>query len=112
MAPRSRTKTKSKPAPKPKRGRYTAPAPKAALASKLWVPVTMFTMLATGVVVVALNYLELLPGGDGRVLFDVTVGHEDRAVEDTIDDVNMRYLDPLLDLTGDEFIGTKRMIGG
>ena len=32
--------------------------------SQLWVPVTMFTCLALGVVVIAGNYLELLPGGE------------------------------------------------
>jgi hypothetical protein len=50
------------PKPKEKRGRYTPPTPKKVEGSKLWVPVTMFTMLGLGVVVVALNYLELLPG--------------------------------------------------
>lgn len=66
MAPWSRTKTKAKakPAPKPKSGRYTPPTPKTQPHSKLWVPVTMFTMLGTGVAVVALNYLQLLPGGE------------------------------------------------
>jgi Cell division protein CrgA len=45
-------------------GRYTAPSPKKAPPSKLWLPVTMFTMLGTGMVVVIANYLSLLPGGD------------------------------------------------
>ena len=48
--------------PKAKRSRYTPPTPQKAPASKLWVPVTMFTMMLTGVVVVILNYLELLFG--------------------------------------------------
>jgi hypothetical protein len=54
------------PESKSKRSRYTAPAPKKAPPSKLWLPVTMFTMLATGMVVVVLNYLGLLPGGDAE----------------------------------------------
>jgi hypothetical protein len=55
---------KAKPsAPAKKRpSRYTPPAPKKAPSSRLWVPVTMFTMMLTGVVVVILNYLELLFG--------------------------------------------------
>ena len=42
---------------------------------------------------------------DGAVLFDVEVGHVDRAVEDAVDRVNTEYLDTLIDLTGDEFMG-------
>jgi hypothetical protein len=51
--------------PPPRKGsRYTPPSPKRAPASKLWVPVTMFTCLGLGVVVIAGNYLQVLPGGD------------------------------------------------
>ncbi len=50
------------PQSKSKRSRYTPPPPKKAPASKLWVPVTMFTMMLCGIVVVILNYLELLFG--------------------------------------------------
>lgn len=42
---------------------------------------------------------------DGRVLFDVAIGHDDRAVEDMIDEVGTEYLDLLLDLTGDDYMG-------
>jgi hypothetical protein len=52
------------PQSKSKRSRYTAPAPKKAPPSKLWVPVTMFTCLALGIVVLAGNYLQVLPGGE------------------------------------------------
>jgi hypothetical protein len=52
------------PQSKSKRSRYTAPAPKKAPPSKLWVPVTMFTCLALGIVVIAGNYLQVLPGGE------------------------------------------------
>lgn len=44
---------------------------------------------------------------DGRVLFDVASGHDDPAVEDMIDEVNTEYLDLLLDLTGDDYMGAK-----
>lgn len=44
--------------------RYTPPSPQQVKHSQLWVPVTMFTCLALGVIVIAGNYLELLPGGE------------------------------------------------
>jgi hypothetical protein len=46
--------------------RYTPPQPKAKKHSPLWVPVAMFTMLVCGVVVIVLNYLGMLPGGDAQ----------------------------------------------
>lgn len=61
----ARTKKAPQPARRPTKGsRYTPPTPKKTKHSQLWVPVTMFTCLALGVVVIAGNYLELLPGGD------------------------------------------------
>ena len=42
---------------------------------------------------------------DGRTLFDIDVGHPDRAVEDTVDLVDIEYLDVLIDLAGDEYMG-------
>ncbi len=42
---------------------------------------------------------------DGGVLFDVEEGHEDPQVETAIDEVNTEYLDLLLDLTGDTYMG-------
>ena len=61
--PFGRSKTKAKgPAKKKGPSRYTPPTPQKAPPSKLWVPVTMFTMMLAGVVVVILNYLELLFG--------------------------------------------------
>jgi len=50
--------------PQRKGSRYTPPSPKKAPPSRLWVPVAMFTCLVLGVVVIAANYLELLPGGE------------------------------------------------
>jgi hypothetical protein len=52
-------------APKRRKGsRYTPPTPKDSKHSHLWVPVAMFTCLVLGVVVIAGNYLQLLPGGE------------------------------------------------
>jgi hypothetical protein len=42
---------------------------------------------------------------DGSVIFDVGEGHDDPRVEQAIDDVNTEYLDLLLDLTGDAYMG-------
>jgi hypothetical protein len=42
----------------------------------------------------------------GEVLFDASEGHPDRAVEDTVDKVNVEYLDVLIDVTGDDYIGS------
>lgn len=41
----------------------------------------------------------------GVVLFDIAVGHDDMAVESAIDEINIEYLDLLIDLTGDDFMG-------
>jgi len=45
-------------------GRYTAPVAKQRKQSHLLVPVAMFTCLVLGIVVIAGNYLALLPGGE------------------------------------------------
>lgn len=42
----------------------------------------------------------------GMVLFDVNVGHADRAVEDAVDTVNVEYLDVLVDMTGGDYTGS------
>jgi hypothetical protein len=42
----------------------------------------------------------------GEVLFDIEVGHDDHRVEEAVDEVNHEYLDLLLDLTGDLYMGT------
>lgn len=41
----------------------------------------------------------------GQVLYDVDGGRADHAVESAIDTVNAEYLDVLVDLTGDEYMG-------
>jgi hypothetical protein len=45
----------------------------------------------------------------GQVLYDAEVGHDDESVEQVIDEVNVEYLDLLLDLTGDEFMGSQTL---
>ena len=58
-------KAPAQPTRRPSKGsRYTPPAPKQVKHSRLWVPVTMFTCLVLGVIVIAGNYMELLPGGE------------------------------------------------
>lgn len=53
-------------------GRYTPPAvhtPAELHQTKPWVPYVMFALLALGLLVIILNYLEVLPGAsDGRYL--------------------------------------------
>jgi len=44
---------------------------------------------------------------DGGVLFDIDLGHDDPEVENRIDEVGFEYLDLLLDLTGDAYLGRK-----
>jgi len=56
----------TKPRPQAGSARYTPPTPKSKKHSPLWVPVAMFTFLGCGLVVIMLNYLGLLPGGDAQ----------------------------------------------
>jgi hypothetical protein len=57
------------PAPQPSSGRYTPPIPREQKVSPTWVPVLMFTLLGLGVLVIVLNYVNLLPGeADNRYL--------------------------------------------
>ena len=46
---------------------------------------------------------------DGGVLYDVGVGHGDPVVESTIDEVGFDYLDLLLDITGEEYLGRQSL---
>lgn len=43
-------------------GRYTPPIPREQKVSPMWVPVVMFGCLGLGVLIIVLNYLNLLPG--------------------------------------------------
>ena len=53
--------------PAPGSGRLTPKKPDASKRpSPLWVPVAMFTCLGLGVLVIMLNYLGLLPGGEAQ----------------------------------------------
>ncbi len=45
--------------------------------------------------------------GKGEVLYAAGLGHDDPHVETTIDTVGFDYLDLLLDLTGDDYLGNK-----
>lgn len=45
----------------------------------------------------------------GAVLFDVDTGHDDPVVEETIDEVNVEFLDLLVDLAGDDHMGVRTM---
>jgi hypothetical protein len=49
--------------------------------------------------------LRRVPGTSGEVLFDVADGHADPRVEDAVDLVNVEYLDDLILLTGDVYMG-------
>ncbi|MHB8671763.1 MAG: cell division protein CrgA [Acidimicrobiales bacterium] len=44
-------------------GRYTPPIPREQRVSPPWVPVLMFALLAAGMAMIILNYLNVLPGG-------------------------------------------------
>ena len=46
-------------------------------------------------------------GAGGEVLYDVETGHDDPEVETRVDEVGFEYLDLLLDLTGDDYLGRK-----
>jgi cell division protein CrgA len=66
---RSKKKAKAAAGPPRKPGRYTAPKPKGAKRSPLWVPATMFACLGIGVAVIIGNYFELLPGGEAQTSY-------------------------------------------
>ena len=44
-------------------GRYTPPIPREVKVSAPWVPWVMFGLLVTGMLLIIVNYLEVLPGG-------------------------------------------------
>jgi len=56
-------RTTPKKQPAPASGRYTPPTPKSQKVSPKWVPALMFTCLILGVVIIVVNYLDVLPGG-------------------------------------------------
>jgi hypothetical protein len=51
-------------APRPEASsRYTPPVPREQKISPPWVPVLMFALLILGMLVIFLNYIDVLPGG-------------------------------------------------
>jgi hypothetical protein len=50
--------------------------------------------------------IQCVRDADGRVLYDTETGPHDPGVEAQIEQVNSEYLDQLLHLTGDEYLGT------
>jgi hypothetical protein len=62
------------PRSKSKRSRYTPPPPKKAPPSPPWVPVLMFTGFGLGVLIIVLNYLNLLPGDANNVNLFIGLG--------------------------------------
>jgi hypothetical protein len=56
------------------RGRYTPPVPKSQKVSPPWVPVLMFTLLVAGVLVIVLNYLNLIgDASNGKLLIGLAL---------------------------------------
>jgi len=47
---------------RPEGAAYEAPSPRRAMPSPAWVPVLMFGLLALGIAVIVLNYVEVMPG--------------------------------------------------
>jgi hypothetical protein len=68
VTPKGTTPGKSSPAanrPAPNTsGRYTPPIPQEYKVSPRWVPITMGILLIGGMLMIILNYLNLLPGED------------------------------------------------
>ncbi|MGH9222782.1 MAG: cell division protein CrgA [Acidimicrobiales bacterium] len=48
----------------PASARYTPPVPKAEKISPIWVPIVMFACLGIGMLMIILNYVNVLPGPD------------------------------------------------
>ncbi len=44
--------------------RYTPPTPSSYYESPTWLPIMMFALLGLGMLVIVLNYVHLLPGGE------------------------------------------------
>jgi hypothetical protein len=54
--------------------RYTPPTPTTQGPSPMWVPILMFTLLGIGVVLIFLNYLDVLPGGTSNAYLGIGLG--------------------------------------
>ena len=55
-------------------GRYTPPTPRSKKVSPPWVPALMFTCLLVGLVVIVVNYLDVLPGGTQNMYLLIGLG--------------------------------------
>ena len=60
VTPKATKRTTPPPVPT---SRYTPPIPREMKISPIWVPIAMFTFLGIGVIMIILNYLDLVPGG-------------------------------------------------
>lgn len=60
---------KSKGRRKPKQVTHTPPPPKEVKVSPTWYVVLMFSMMALGVLIIILNYIDLMPGEAIRWLY-------------------------------------------
>jgi hypothetical protein len=49
--------------------------------------------------------------GNGSVPFDIESGHPESAVEEAVDETGVEYLDLLLDLTGEDYLGVREIEG-
>lgn len=50
--------------------------------------------------------IQRVRSAEGEVVFDVDRGHPNRAVEDAVDRVDIEYLEVLIDITGNRYMGT------
>jgi hypothetical protein len=54
--------------------RYTPPVPRSQKVSPTWVPVLMFALLILGMLIIFLNYIDVLPGGTKNTYLLVGLG--------------------------------------
>ena len=50
----------------PESSRYTAPIPESQKQSPIWVPILLFSFLGVGAIVIIINYLGFVPGGEAN----------------------------------------------
>lgn len=55
-------------------GRYTPPIPREVKVSPRWVPIVMFALLIVGMLIIVVNYLEVLPGGANNMYLLLGLG--------------------------------------
>jgi hypothetical protein len=74
VTPKGSTAPVGRPSSATESGRYTAPIPRSQKVSPMWVPVLMFTLLGLGVLMIVLNYMNLLPGDASNVYLLIGLG--------------------------------------